>query len=441
MVFEMLKFKFDNWKISPEKEIDIQQYDNLTVPLMFIGDFPAGYTWTCYLAHGNNLDVIDLDPVGNAYAHVLNADQLAFGGVYQIQLYGAYGDGSNVPIKHTNVLAFKVNSSLSGDAHWVEIPTAFTDLKNEMQAIADSITGLTADATVDANTGTPSVTVTESMIDDKIHLDFDFKNLKGEQGEPGVTDVYTREQSDSKYAPVIVSTASGDPATFTDGADNLPIKSLVAELLATQSGSGDPTPNNIRPIIAITSCNITVNGNVHTIDTTSAGTFYGGTLNVTTGLLTITHTIFNLGSGSWNYNTSRQAFNRDFGSIKETPIGTMPSMICEIYKTTTTKDGQGWLAADNFTIGQLSGGTRIYIKDNRYTNTDDFRTAVTGKYVVFELNSPSATYQLTPEQINTVLGNNTISCDLGSVSVDYPADTKKYIDDRVNAIMTIIANL
>ena len=437
----MIKFTFNDFAISLEDGGIPQQYDNLTVPVLFTGDFPAGYTWTMYLAHGNNLDVIDLNAVTGGYGYLLNADQLAFGGVYQVQLYGTFGSGDGAPVKHTNVIAFKVPSSLSGNAHWVEIPTAFTDLKNEMQAIADSITGLTADATVDANTGTPSVTVTESMIDDKIHLDFDFKNLKGDQGEPGVTDVYTREQSDSKYAPVIVSTASGNPATFTDGADNLPIKSLVAELLATQSGSGDPTPNNIRPIIAITACNITANGNVHTIDTTSAGTFYGGKLNATTGELTITHAIFDLGSKSWSYNSSRAYFGRNFDGIKQTASGTMPKMICSGYKAITTRQATGWATAPDFTIGQLNNADTVVVKDSRFTNANSFRAAVSGIYVVYELTTPSVTVQLTPEQINTVLGNNTISCDLGSVSVDYPADTKLYIDDRVNAIMTIIANL
>ena len=52
----------------------------------------------------------------------------------------------------------------------------------------------------------------------------------------------------SQKAPVIINTASGDIATFADGADGMPIKHLVANIEPVQSGTGDPSPENIRPI-------------------------------------------------------------------------------------------------------------------------------------------------------------------------------------------------
>ena len=47
--------------------------------------------------------------------------------------------------------------------------------------------------------------------------------------------------------------------------------------------------------------------------------------------------------------------------------------------------------------------------------------------IVYRLNTP-ATYQLTPQQIETLLGNNTVFVDCGSVSVTYQASIKGYID-------------
>ena len=57
-------------------------------------------------------------------------------------------------------------------------------------------------------------------------------------------------------ADVITSTASGDIVTIADGAKNLPVKNLSVSLLPVQSGSGDPSPSNVRPISGFTGMNL-----------------------------------------------------------------------------------------------------------------------------------------------------------------------------------------
>jgi len=52
----------------------------------------------------------------------------------------------------------------------------------------------------------------------------------------------------SNKADVIVSSASGVIASFTDGADGLPLKKATYYIEPKQSGTGDPSPDNIRPI-------------------------------------------------------------------------------------------------------------------------------------------------------------------------------------------------
>ena len=54
--------------------------------------------------------------------------------------------------------------------------------------------------------------------------------------------------SDDTKADAIVKSASGSIASFTDGGDNLPMKSLKVNIVPKQSGSGDPSPSNVRPI-------------------------------------------------------------------------------------------------------------------------------------------------------------------------------------------------
>lgn len=68
------------------------------------------------------------------------------------------------------------------------IPTSFQEaLSYEQQVIFlyNLIKGMTASASVDANVGTPSVTVEETGDDNHINLTFSFHNLKGEPGEAG----------------------------------------------------------------------------------------------------------------------------------------------------------------------------------------------------------------------------------------------------------------
>ena len=47
-----------------------------------------------------------------------------------------------------------------------------------------------------------------------------------------------------------LKSASGAVATFSDGED-LPLENLVVDIEPVQSGTGDPSPTNIRPIRAL----------------------------------------------------------------------------------------------------------------------------------------------------------------------------------------------
>lgn len=50
--------------------------------------------------------------------------------------------------------------------------------------------------------------------------------------------------------------ASGAIVTIEDGADNVPVVSLTAQIVPVQSGTGDPSPDNVRPISGFTGANV-----------------------------------------------------------------------------------------------------------------------------------------------------------------------------------------
>jgi hypothetical protein len=57
-------------------------------------------------------------------------------------------------------------------------------------------------------------------------------------------------------------------------------------------------------------------------------------------------------------------------------------------------------------------------------------TPTTGAQVVYKLAEPIE-YQLTPQEVRTLLGENNIWSDAGNMAVEYPADTKMYIDQKI----------
>lgn len=72
---------------------------------------------------------------------------------------------------------------------------------------------------------------------------------------------YWAEQSlANQYGAFIVKSASGDIASFSDGADDVPMKSVKVAIVPKQSGSGDPSPDNVRPITGTSTANVRVDG-------------------------------------------------------------------------------------------------------------------------------------------------------------------------------------
>lgn len=82
--------------------------------------------------------------------------------------------------------------------------------------------------------------------------------------------------SDSDYEnaleQMIEETATGDIASFSDGANDIPLKNLTCTINPVQSGSGDPSPSNIRPITGHTELNLVHTGkNLFDISTMNRG--------------------------------------------------------------------------------------------------------------------------------------------------------------------------
>lgn len=398
----------------------------------------------------------------------------------------------------------------------------FYNIKGEQGEPGDSIGTVTA--TVDSGIGTPSVEVTQSGgSGSPINVSLAFHNLKG--------------SIDPSYLPS--DHATGNPATFPDGAKDIPVDSLVADINPIQNlngytkpwaagagknkcdnlypdadatirykaaNVGDGTftmsttcprsPNmnyvnlfflagnvssgastntngvysgqtrtvnaingyvtfayryvdgtnpadyetqiesgssatsyepyaNVCPISGRSSVDLTINGDTDSI--ALGQTVYGGKLNVTTGVLTIDRKLVDLGDLSWTKNTSAQTpfFYSETLEDAYKYVASQNNYISSQY--TYASIGNTGSAEGMF----ITNTNYIRVRDLRYTSgtADAFKTAMDGVQVCYEL-ATSTTVQLTPQEVLTVLGSNSMAADSGDVTVYYRADIGLYIDKK-----------
>lgn len=320
---------------------------------------------------------------------------------------------------------------------------------------------------------------------------------------------------------LVEDTATGNPLTFNTNAAK-PLKSLLIPFTPTQSGTGDPSPENVRPIAGVTgltayhaganlvnesdivtgyaiSANGTVSQNsgacyvdympvlngkayiisarngqeawnyrlhgynaekqwVKQIDITNvayqgeyslqfepedgiafiqlsmskeatdvsliegesfpvdwtdeAGTVYGGTLDLVTGVLSV----------GWVEKTvselrlDKKADHIFQGYFSDRKYGAgVFSIISDTYKTITAVVSTGSTIETIYAqygdgIYINSGSGTFYICDSNYTEVEAFQTAMANVQIAYELATPQET-QLTPEQVAALVGDNTIWTD------------------------------
>ena len=151
----------------------------------------------------------------------------------------------------------------------------------------------------------------------------------------------------------------------------------------------------------------------------SAGTVYGGTLDVTSGVLTVDKGFTTIGSGTWTYNVYFSSNLIQNIVKKPASNNDTANAICEAYEIKARNS----MADKKFCV-QNDG--MLLFRDSAYDSVSAFTTAMGSTKVIFELATPQ-TYQLTTEEVTTLLGQNNIWADCGPSTVEYPCDTKLYI--------------
>lgn len=158
------------------------------------------------------------------------------------------------------------------------------------------------------------------------------------------------------------------------------------------------------------------NGNTYTIDLD--GTRYGGTLDVTTGVLTLTHKCIDMNTLTWTMPTEGGFAS---SAISETAKGRDLDLISSVfvYDNRYSFSWGNFSAYDDNTIYRNNNYTYLYVKCTSCTTLEAFTTLIDGQMLVYELATPQ-TVTLTPTQIFALQGVNNMWADCGDIiSFDY----------------------
>ena len=210
--------------------------------------------------------------------------------------------------------------------------------------------------------------------------------------------------------------ASGAVATFNT-ALAMPLPSCNIAVNAWQEGSGDPSPSNVRPIHGFSEVNVTANNVVKTIQLGQE--VYGAEVDAVNGVAHVTHSIVDMGDLNWNYRDDNLCFYVSVDGMKDYVNTTnYADTMNEMFKFGGLKGLSSALANLYYYVRSSPSSHMILVRYDDYTTASDFTSAVTGKKLVFELAEPFD-IQLTPTQIQTLIGNNTIFADTGDVDLTF----------------------
>ena len=174
---------------------------------------------------------------------------------------------------------------------------------------------------------------------------------------------------------------------------------------------------------------------------TEAGTVYGGTLDVTTGKLTVDRAMVDLGAKNWYSSTAagRTRFRTSITDIERiSSPNVRASLLCSNYPTKTAN--QTYQGITGVSLQQNEADIYIYDPQTESMTTAEFKSAMSGVQLVYKLATPQ-TYQLTPTEVTTLLGDNTIWANTGDTTAEYRADTKLYINKMIGDAETISTRL
>lgn len=240
------------------------------------------------------------------------------------------------------------------------------------------------------------------------------------------------EKSDNSYYTFIDSTdatwtwTAAEDATISRLRFRVPVSGSVINLIGKVmivKGATAPTEYEA------------YSGNIYPVSFGSTGTVYGGTVDVMSGVLTVTHALLDLSGKTWTYysTSGHNTFNTACAGALTDGTGTA---ICDRYTfehVSAIKNQPN----QTFYFYVQSGNARLSIRDDTYTDAATFVTAISGMQLVYPLATPQ-TYQLTPAEVTALVGENCVWSDVYTASVEYGVAPGQMINPTMQTARPLI---
>lgn len=184
--------------------------------------------------------------------------------------------------------------------------------------------------------------------------------------------------------------------------------------------------------------------------TTALGrTVYGGTLDVVSGVLTVDRAMVTLNGGeTWTASNGtatacmRVQTRRDVGfkpnASNTSLVGDISSAFVEV------TPNQTWDGTIGFSVSTDATNPYFHFCQTGQKNmsVEAWKTYLASNPIqVVGLLATPQTYQLTPQQIQTLVGRNNVWSEDGDVDVTYKADIQLYVDKKTGELAVAIAAL
>jgi hypothetical protein len=219
----------------------------------------------------------------------------------------------------------------------------------------------------------------------------------------------------AEFVSVSASTPSHSFTVTSEMANNMRVRFTI--------GSGKTFDNAITGVMIRLASDPATFEPYHTPQTVTTDldrTVYGGTLDVTTGVLVVDRASVDLGTLDWRFESATNSMiTSALTDLKKTTSDDVA--IDALSPMSQVIPASQRVAISGCRIYAFANSTDVPFRDTGYTDATAFKASVNGLIFVYAIATPQ-TYQLTPQELLSVLGTNHISTDAESVEVVYRQD-------------------